>query len=242
MINKSLIYIPLGIIVGAVIIILFIKDCKGKNLREDNTLLLNMLQDSLIKIRNKDGSQTAKIGLLQSRNTKLFLQAKTKDSTIAWLQREVRKAKSEIKNGGSVTIIGTSTTFSGTTTTSITSTQPVINGDTIRLYPVYESDSKDTTWIKYHITASKDSINLKFRSKDKFTLVLGEEKVSLFKRKPTVKLTSQNPYTDINSLRTMEVKDTRPIRRLSIGLQIGYGITFKGLTPYAGLGINFKLL
>lgn len=241
MINKQLTYILLGIVFGIVILIGFLKDCKGNKLEIENNLYKGMLQDTLKKYKDKEGNQVAQIALLTDLNSNQFLKIKSKDAIIIELQQAVKEEKNKIKNGGSVTVINSSTNFTGTTTTTITSTNPVINGDTIRLYPVYETRSKDTLWIKYVIKSSKDSTNLDLQVKNKYKVVIGSVKDGWFKRKPIAEVTNYNPYTDTKSMRAFEVKDTRK-NRISLGLQGGYGITLRGLSPYVGLGINFRLL
>lgn len=235
MINKNLIYILLGIIVGIIIISLFLRGCKEDKFKQDNKMLISLLQDSIQRTRNKDGSQTAKISLLQNRNTNLLLSLSTKDSTIKWLQEEVKKAKSLIKKGGSVTVIESGTTFTGVATTTVfANTKDSCN-------PIYKAQNKDTTWVKWSTISTKDSTSIKISTRDKYSVVIGSEKVRLFKRKPIVDVTSMNPYSTIKNMRAFEIKDTR-VNRFGVGIQAGYGITLKGLSPYLGIGLNFKIL
>lgn len=214
------------------IIVWNIPSCDNKNLKQDNKLLLD-LQDTLVKHRNKDGSQTAQIGILQSRNTNLILQLNTKDETIKSLQDEIKKNKDRIKNGGSISVFTTITTYQDSTKTSTS----YLSDSSI----VYKASSKDTTWVKWNTISNKNSTSLDLKVKNAYTVVIGSERVSLFKRKSIVEVTNKNPFTDTQALRAFEVKDTRR-NKLSLGIQGGYGITLKGFGPYLGIGINFKIL
>lgn len=231
MINKSLIYIPLGIIIGIMFILLLIKDCKNRKLKGDVTLLKE-LGDTLSKKRNKDNTETSKISLLESTNTKLILQLQTKDETIKSLQQAIRQNANFIKNGGSVTVFTNTTTYSNTANTNFI----IIDSNS-----VYEASNTDTTWVKWRTKASKDSTHLDLEIKNAYTVVIGSERIGLFKRKSIVEVTNKNPYTSTQALRAFQVKEDK-VRRFGIGLQAGYGVTLKGLSPYLGVGINFKIL
>jgi len=186
----------------------------------------------------------SQIELLQASKVSTLLELKTKDETIKWLQQEVKDNKDKIKNGGSISVIGTQISFTGSNGTIITfdASSPVKSGDTLKLYPVYSSSSKDTTWVKYNVKANKDSIVIDLSVKNKYSVVIGEVKGEKWysKRKPVVEVTNQNPYDKIKSLRTFEVKDTRK-SRLSIGVGVGVGVTPKGILPSINLGLNYAL-
>lgn len=233
-------YIPVILTIIILFLLLIFKDCKNNKLKTSNNLLTELNDNLIIKI-NKDKSKTAIINTFKTDNVKLFLKIKSKDSVIIALQKALQENKNLVKNNGSITIINTSTKYDGTSTSSI-SILPVINGDSLKIYPTYTSFNKDTTWIKYKIIANKDSINLNIKMKDKFTLILGEKRIGIFKKQLITKLDSKNPFTDIDALRSIEVKDNRKNNFIGIGIQAGYGITTKGLSPYLGIGVNFKIL
>lgn len=238
--RKEIKTLVIGSIIAIVIVMLGIKSCEVRGLERENKLYKD-IQDTIIKLKGKDGNQVSQIALLTDASTKLFLKVKSRDGTIIELQQALKDEKSKVKNGGSVTIINSSTNFTGTSTSTIISLNPVINGDTVRLFPVYESINKDTLWIKYLIKASKDTTTLDLQVKGKYKVVIGSIKDGWFKHKPIVEVTNYNPYTDTKSLRAFEVKDNRK-NRISLGLQGGYGITLKGLSPYIGMGFNYKIL
>lgn len=235
--NKTLIFSLLtALIVVAVMII-----TKSCNKYSRQNVEQRSLLDTLTRTKNKDGSETSKIELIQMTNANLLIELSSNDSIIRQLRLQVKNNKEKIKQGGSVTLINSNTTYSSIGTTTISSVQPIIKGDSILIFPVYECIGEDSTWIYYHIKAYKDSTLVKFRSRDKYSVVIGLERLGLFKRKPIVEVTTYNPFNSIKSMRAFEVKDNS-VRKISLGLQGGYGITLKGFSPYLGIGINFKLL
>lgn len=225
----------LGLIFAAMILIFLamLRICGVMtNKKQDVINLYENINDTLVTIKNKDSTETSKIALLQAENVKLFLSIKSKDETIIQLQKEVKKNKEQLKNGGSVSIVTVTTTYSS----SAKSKDSIVDNRQNFL-----ASNKDTTWIKWNTIANKDSTTLNIKVKNAYTVVIGKEKIGMFKYKPIVEITNKNPYTSTQALRAFEVKDLRE-ERFSIGLQVGYGITFKGLSPYLGIGFGVKII
>lgn len=233
--KKETILIPLTIAIIIISLLFINKKCEdNKQNKTDIKLLTGLLKDTLITIQHKDGSQTSIINLLSSTNADLLLQINSKDKTIQWLQSEVAKAKSEIKDGGSVTVIESNNEFADTIIPKIT------RNDSCN--PIYIAENIDTLWVKWKVKASSEAVIVDIETKEKYSVVIGSEKIGLFKRKPIVEVTSYNPYTKIKNMRAFQVIDNSTNRKFSLGIQGGYGITLHGLSPYLGLGINFRLL
>lgn len=234
--SKTLIAI-IGIIIAAVLI--SIRGCEDHRFKkeQENNLLRGVISDTLIKKRNPDSSQVATIGLLQADKAELLLAIQTKDETIKQLQAVVKANEGKIKNGGSVSIFTTSTNYSATVSTTIQPNVAGAVGDSC--HPTY-SAADSTEWVEWSTLANEDSTSLHLKVKNAYSVLIGSERIGLFKRKPIVEVTSLNPYTDIRSLRAFEVKDTRK-ERFSFGIQMGYGVTLHGLGPYLGVGGQFKL-
>lgn len=230
-----------------IIIILFfvgLKMCGDKKLKQKETINIyeSINNDSLIHYRNKYDEATSSISILQGNNTDLIKNIKTKDKTINWLKEEVEKYKKNIKNSGSVTVIETNTNFNGTTPTTVIST-PIIKDSIVYEKQTFETDSKDTTWIKYHIKSNSDSTSIKLKIKNQYTVVIGEEKVGFLKKRPVVLVTNKNPYSTVSQLRTYEVINNYR-NKITLGLQAGYGLGLLNFKPqpFIGIGINYKLL
>lgn len=226
--------IVIASLVIVVIILLGFNRCEKQKYNELSKLA-NSLGDSLEIKRNKDSSQTAKISLLQVQSANAFLALENLEGINKELQQELKKEKGKLKDGGSITIINSGTTYSGSATST---TIPFGNSD---CDSVIIGQNKDTTWIKWKVRTTKQTTTLDLKTKDKFKVVIGSEKAGLFKkREPYVEVTSSSPFSDIKSMRAVEVKDTRkPF--ISFGIQIGYGIVKSGLSPYIGIGANLNL-
>ena len=224
------------LVVAVFVVLIKCKQCKSDNIEIVNDLYVHA-DDSLRYYKNKYGAATASISVLQGEHADDLLKIKSSNSTVIWLQSELGKYKSNIKNGGTIGVIGTNTSYTSTSTTTVS---PVNIGDSL---PTYTSNNKDTTWIKYSIISNKDSTTLELKVKNKYTLVVGEEKVGLFKRKPVAFITNQNPYTQVTEMKIYNV--TNKVRkRVSISIQGGYGIGLFNIKPqpYVGIGVGYNLL
>lgn len=220
------------IVVIMLSILLFILNKCNK--QQDIINMHNAINDSLIKIKNKDSTESASIALIQASNAKLFLELQTTNQEIRNLQDEVKKYKDKIKNGGSITNHTTVTNYYNSTNTYTT----LENGNI-----VYNGTNKDKTWIDWTSKATKDSTSLKLKVINAYSIIIGQEKQGLFKKpKPIVEVINKNPYSSTTSLRAFEVKDTRKTNRFTLGVQAGFGFTFYGPSPYIGIGGQFTLI
>lgn len=240
-IKKSFIELII-VIVFFISFIIGLKYCK-KPIKESNTIYSH-LEDTIKKYKNKNGELVSSISLLQASNVNTLLEIKSKDKTIQWLQSEVLLNKDKIKNGGSVSVVGTEVIFTGTNGTVINSnpSKPIKIGDTLYVFPEYLSFSKDSTWIKYKIVANKDSTNLDLKVTNKYSVIIGEKRDKWYSKKyPVVEVTNKNPYDNIKTLRAFEVKNNQKTR-LGLGLSAGWGVSPKSIQPYIGVGINYTLI
>jgi hypothetical protein len=192
--------------------------------------LTEAMNDTIKSYRNKNNEMVSKIKVLETTNTGSFTALKTKDSIINILQYYVKKYKKKLKKQGSVTHIGSSLSMD----TTITSTQIMENG-----YPVYNSKFNLKGWVYGEIKAGKDSTNISLKVKNSYTTIIGRERVGLFKYKPFVEIINHNPYSETKTLRTYQIKLPKQ-PKIGFGIQTGYGITKSGLSPYLGIGINYK--
>lgn len=218
-------------LVGAILVLLWFHGCEARNFKEEINLL-NAVNDTLVKKRDKkDSSQTAKISLLTASNVKMLLNLSNRDETIQQLQYVIKEYKGKLKDGGSVTVFTTQTTFTSTAASTI-----IPNGkDSCGTVTA----KKDNKWIKWRVLANRDSVHLDLSVKNAYHVVIGTDRSGFLglKRKPFVEVKSLNPFTDIQTMRAAEVKDTRK-RWLTVGAQVGFGFTLKGIGPYAGIGLN----
>lgn len=213
-------------IIVLILVILFLNKCKGKEVQENN--IYKTIQDSTIYYRDKYNIEHARTSVIVASNINLLADIKTKDKTIIELQKLVKDSKSNIKDGGSVTIIHTTDTFN-----IVTKTFPINDS-------IFISNFKDK-WLEYKIKATKDNTTLDFSMINQYNVIIGSKRPKWYKKKePFVDISNLNPYDKIKSIRAFQVQDNTK-DRFSIGLQIGYGVTKFGLSPYAGIGVQFKL-
>lgn len=75
------------------------------------------------------------------------------------------------------------------------------------------------------------------------TLTIGYKKkkwYEVFKeREKIVTLQDSNPFIQVTDLSNIFIE--KPKKRVSLGLQAGYGLTKGGLGPYVGVGLNYNL-
>lgn len=171
------------------------------------------LSDSLFYYKNKEGQDVAKINSLVTENANQFLEIQTKDSIILELQKEVKRNKSKIKDGGSVTIVKTETVI-----------------DTLFLNNDSDYHYSDK-WIDWNLSL-RDSIEFDLSVRNDYSIVIGREKSQYY-----AEITNQNPYTKTNVFRTYQVTMPKP-KKFGLGIQVGYG--FEG--PYIGIGIQYNLI
>ena len=179
---------------------------------------------------------------MSANNTTMLLDIKTQDSTVHALQDLVEKYKADLKKGGSAAIISVVTKSKGIGTTIILRGDTLWTDSLVYIYPIYTSVIDNEGWIIDSIVATKDTITNHVKIVNDFSLVLGYERQGLFKpRKPYAELTNKNPYTATNALRVADFRSIPP-KKLGLGVNVGYGITAKGLTPYIGIGVNYNFI
>jgi len=215
--NKNIIILMLSILViVAVADNVFRKSVALK----EKTNLIEALGDSLEVWKNKDGQSMAKIQILETQNAKTFTQLATTDKSIKKLQKLVEENQKLLKRKGSGTIINTTTEIQ-------TRVKTVVINDSI-----YTGSFKDD-WLSIESTSTGDSTKYKFKSRSELSLILGEEKVGLFKRKPYAIVTDRNPHTNITGLRSYQVIPPKK-KKFIIGPSIGYGILINNTGAQTG--------
>ena len=132
--------------------------------------------------------------------------------------------------------------------------------DTVEIPSDNLTEINDSTYLKLPYTLSNKNrwYNYQFRLTEngkvirdslnfysEFIVSFGYEKkfnLNPFdKNKPIVYFRDLNPYTEVTEMQNIVIEDFKP-RKVSIGLQAGYGITSNGLGPYLGVGVNNQLI
>lgn len=229
------------VVLLAIIFVLGLVTCNQSKKIDEKANFIDAMNDTLKIVRNKDSSTTASITAFRTDNYKQFLALQSKDATILRLQQVLKDNAAVVKNGGSVTTVGTSTGIhTHNPNEGITYRDTVVKDSLIYIYPEYFSRIKNLgNWFTGDITANRAGITLNLEGKDSFDIVVGFEK-----NKPIVKLTSHNPYVTVTELRSIHITQPKP-KRLGVSLNAGYGVIFTDnkikLGPYVGAGLSYNL-
>ncbi len=224
------------LLVIACLALVHISFVKSKKLKEQISLY-EVSQQELVTYKDKNGDLVSKIQIMETTSTKMFLDLKTKDSTILSLQQLVKDNKKLLKKRGSAVVIKTETKVEEVVKTEIVE----VPGD----LPIYKSE-KNTPWYNIKSTSTKDSTSYSFKVFSDLQLVLGEERQGLFKPKKFYGIIKdKNPYTNIKDMKVYTVSPSKP-KRFGVGPYIGYGVNFNSnslqTTWQIGLGIQYNLI
>jgi len=101
--------------------------------------------------------------------------------------------------------------------------------------------SFEDEWAKIAGTLSKDSLSLEAKFNSRLRIITHDERYGFLnlKNKSVVRFVTDNPYETITGVRQTEIAHKQ--KPVAFGLQVGYGITTGGLSPYAGLGFTIRL-
>lgn len=226
-INKNTIILLLSVL----LIVNVVLKCQGKKIQENLQHINEAINDSLQVWKDNYSLIHAKIQIIQSEKNKTFLELETKNTEIIELQNEVVKFKDRLKKNGSVTVLNTETRFD-TIYKTLRVPSENKNGDFL--------GQISNSFIQSDFGVKSDSIFFSLMVKNKYTIVLGEDKVGLFKKKPYVEVVNHNPYTDTKSVRTYQ--KVRKDKNWSLGPQITVGLTPDlKIQPCLGVGIQYSI-
>lgn len=209
------------VLIFIIIIIIFCVKACNNNIRKENSKLIESLNDSISYYKDVEGVLHSKISVIED---DYFLKLKLKDKEIVELQSLVKK----YKNVKSATIIKTETKI----------VEKIVNKtilDTISNTPIYESSFNLKDYIWGDIVAKKDTTDIKINIKNDFNIVTYKEKGKL-----VLDVNDKNPYSITKSQRSYINLPKQ--KRFGLGVNVGYGISKSGLSPYIGLGVNYNLI
>lgn len=224
--NKNILIVSL-LIVSLVLMGLLMDTCNSnKNLKEINA----SLNDTLVKTVDKLGRETATISNLEVENERMLMDLEIKDTILVWMREVVRDYSGKLQ---AAIVLSNRTNSTG-------STRTIVEYKTDSAYPDYTT-SWVNQWEEGKIVASRDSIFREIRIKNDYEITIGDRKNPWFKPKQsTVSIRNLNPNTLTQELRSVTIQE-RP-KRLSLGLQVGYGLNSSGISPYVGVGLNYNVL
>lgn len=130
---------------------------------KETKALLYFVQDTLTRVKDKHGVQTASIAVLQADYNQLVKDVHSKDSTIIRLQGTAKKYKKDLDAATSIDL---------ETKERVTQKDTIIKSDTVfksgkeYVYPVYQAMIR-RRYSSYFVTASKDSVEVVANIKNK---------------------------------------------------------------------------
>jgi len=214
------------------------------------TSLVNGLNGELEIERNKNGSLTAKISTIEISNTDMLLDIKSKDDNIIQLQNII-KQKDKINNRlDNALAVQTQLTLKYKDSLN----KNIIIGDTTisdTTYPTYERnfalyndyDKNDTTaWVFGNVILGKMIFEIELDIKNKYDVTIGRERKNMFSPwQMYADITTYNPYDNITNIRSYSKQKIKP-KRFGVGVSVGVGFAYEGISPYVGVGINYNFI
>jgi len=184
-------------------IIIYISSLSKENVSNKTELeLFYDLQDTIRYYKNKDGSTTAQIKLLEADKRSLAKVIATKNKSLSDL----------LKSGSTAaTVFNTLTVYDTVTNVRL---------DTVNSKPSFKDQTKDE-WIELNIELKNDSLYKSIVLRDSLSVSFKKVSQGFLKRKKSVvEVKNYNPYVKINNLQSFDVKEKR-VNLLFPGIVIG---------------------
>lgn len=212
---------PILLTIGLFLLIsLMFRECSDRDREINSKRLIEQLNDSLRSYRDKEGKMISRISSIEVDNMSFFKQLELKDKTIQELQKLVKKgtlAASIIKTETKVDTVFRTTKIK----------------DTVNI--TYETDFDVQGWIWGTVAINRDTTSLRVFTRDQYDIRLSKEKDGTY-----IDVINHNPFSTTQEVRSVYKLPKQ--KKFGIGVNLGYGITSHGLSPYIGLGINYNLI
>ena len=105
--------------------------------------------------------------------------------------------------------------------------------DTVNV--TYETDFDVQGWIWGTVAMNRDTTSLRVFTRDQYDIRLSKEKDGTY-----IDVINHNPFSTTQEVRSVYKLPKQ--KKFGIGVNLGYGMTSYGLSPYIGLGINYNLI
>jgi len=222
-----------------IIAILYFTNISYQKEAKENANLVISLNDTLKTWKDKDSLSHTKIQIIETKRTKDFLSLQSKDEEIIKLQKTVKQYEKQIKNQGSVTNFASET--------KITTKDSLVTDSVCGKCSFYFSNSNPWFSVDASIyptkTPNQVGLSLDLKVKNKYSVIVGEEKQGLFKKpKPFVEVLNHNPYSETESLKTYQVSNNVRVKRFGIGPNFSGGFNDTGFSWFIGFGLQYNLI
>lgn len=203
----------IGIVVLFIMLIIMglLNKCSENRINELKQVegLYKTSQDSLEITRTALNEEHAKSEVLETENTGLFITLNIRDRNIMRLQNLVNKYEKENGKLNTALIISNETNIKlkdSIRNLIIGYTHDPETPDII--YPIYTRPLNEK-WYSGQITMGLDTTDLDLKIKNEYDVTIGDEKISLFKKKTYANITNLNPDTET---KVMKVYQKPPVK------------------------------
>lgn len=206
--------------------------------KEETKPATNIIQDDNRRDWIEDSVFITRVNSVSEARLKDFIANNSQDEEIKALTDLVKKFQKELKKGGSVTHFTTETLIRDSVTTITLPGEIIHIGDTVYVYPVYNSKLKNE-WYSGSITADKGQIKLdSFTVFSAYNIIQGNEKLGWFKKRKFIHIENLNPYSKTLDARFYINEDKK---RFSVGPSVFVGVNEVGITYGIGVSLTYKL-
>jgi len=209
-----------------VLLLLKLSERRINELKQTEQLYIHV-QDTLKIVLNNLGQQTASIEVLESENTNLFTKLQTTDATIIRLQKVINLYEKKVGDLNSAIVINNETILELQDSIKNLiigySTDPTTPGIT---YPIY-TRVFTKEWYSGDVTMGLTQLDLNIKIKNSYDITIGDEKVSLFKKKMYANITNLNPDTETKEMKVYQKEEVKTkIMTTKDYIEVGLGVFF----------------
>lgn len=220
-INKSILSLIIFVfilLVGYVIVTSYVNRKLSSDM-EERTTLYKADSAKLVIYKNKYNEEVAKSVVLTSTTTKLFTELQTKDENTRKLQQLVIKYEKENKELNSALIIANTTIIHLQDSIENHIVDWEVDKDSIK-YPVYtRSFNIDSCFTSGNIVLGKHKFDINLKTDNEYEVVIGNEKINIFKTREFAEITNKNKCTNTKALKVYDKKEksTNVVKPFMVG-------------------------
>lgn len=200
-------------------------------------LYKTLMEDTLIQYRDKNGTLSSKVRVLEVLNANQLLELNTNKQTLIRLQDELKVQQGRVTN--SVGFSG-QTKFDTIIKTEIKYVYDTLyqDGDTIlvplKKYAVHHNDR----WINVNFDSDSSNTTVSIQVENEYTVSLVKKK-----KKYEAIVKNYNPYSSVSEISAVSLQGLPRPKKFGLGVHLGYGInsSFR-VQPYIGIGLSYNVI
>jgi uncharacterized protein YcfL len=200
-------------------------------------LYKTLLEDSLVQFKDKNGTLSSKVKVLEVVHANQILELNSNKQTVIRLQDELNLYKGKATNS---TAFISQTKFDTIIKTQIKYVYDTLfqDGDTILIplqkYAVHHNDR----WIGVNFDSDSSNTKVSIQVENEYSVTLVKNK-----KKYEAIVKNYNPYSSISEISAVSLQGLPRTKRFGLGVHLGYGInsSFR-VAPYIGVGISYNVI